>query len=840
MAMKDKAFLRISKQSSGDKEDDRQAVTNDPDTPTKRVRVDPLQFTSIQYPLYRPLAKLHSFIPTRPPQREGLCPKAKDWVEARVQYDSKAGRVKYVHQPQNHQQLNEVGNVIALNAAFDAYKDHLSTLEAGDFEFVSVLAESTPEKVRAWFREKQKECRQQGIMKQLREEARKEQKRTISRQLQYQQQRQQQQKGQMKRHDKRFQQQGKRQEHTTEEDEEEDAEEYEDEDEEEDEEFKRDEVSRKGSGYRQKRKHKNDSDFQDDDDDDDDDEFHIRSEHRRKPKQPKIPQRRALHQPLLQARSTKTTADESTTRARPEVKLIYGQVLQTTSCRSKVLDSRTLRCWECGHGRVGNCSFRDFRIMGLSSGEVKDNDPNDLQYEFFSDPSPDVLLDLELAGLSMSSASYILAHVGVCGLQFLERDVQVTYRNSQGLYRRQFPNQLQCNICKSMMICGYQMCKICGISLCFECEQKHSNLIKCRLGEQHDRSLFLTCVAFHESTAKILLMRLEQALHLLPTDMKMLGRRMTDITAKQENRRVQRVIVHKGYGSKPVKVSRIKVTMSTSRFQELWSQGYILVCYIYIEKTEWEPKSLLKAMDERELNVYDQCSKAVLQTRPLSVVLKRLVSRSEFEGAWIVEPLRNAVPELLAELMLQLPVQSYVQPMGQYNLARYLTPESKRTEPESKIYLCQRVTAEWDIFRAEERKLVELFLNERYGEKQPIKESFDPFIERSPYLDKDALKALYKDTGVKPRRVSLKEHGTIMIPAGCLHQARCLTGMILVSVTFVSPERLWATLDWYRDLKPQMINYMSDKGGLSELGLAPKVAVMSALAMMTFQSQSPS
>lgn len=130
----------------------------------------------------------------------------------------------------------------------------------------------------------------------------------------------------------------------------------------------------------------------------------------------------------------------------------------------------------------------------------------------------------------------------------------------------------------------------------------------------------------------------------------------------------------------------------------------------------------------------------------------------------------------------------------------------------------------WEIFRAEDRPRVETFLQTsnanssssrgRTGEMDPT----DPFTFGSTYLNDQQLHQLYEQTtperngqreegeneegeekeekeGVRPYRVEQAYGEVVMIPAGCLRQARFVYEATLVKVDFISPERASWTLE---------------------------------------------
>lgn len=138
----------------------------------------------------------------------------------------------------------------------------------------------------------------------------------------------------------------------------------------------------------------------------------------------------------------------------------------------------------------------------------------------------------------------------------------------------------------------------------------------------------------------------------------------------------------------------------------------------------------------------------------------------------------------------------------------------------------------WDIFQAEDRKKVEEFLHKQPGKKAALpKRCVDPYQDVVPYLKPQVLSRLHKATGVKPIRVELKVGEAIMIPAGCLRQAQYVQNAVTVAVDFVSPERLWATIDWCREKQQYAFAAPMSKTRRTEVFPAYDVAFYSSMAM---------
>lgn len=127
---------------------------------------------------------------------------------------------------------------------------------------------------------------------------------------------------------------------------------------------------------------------------------------------------------------------------------------------------------------------------------------------------------------------------------------------------------------------------------------------------------------------------------------------------------------------------------------------------------------------------------------------------------------------------------------------------------------------------------MEHFLREYVGKKPALpKQCVDPFQDTVSYLKPEMLNQLHKKTGVKATRVALKVDEAIMIPAGCLRQAQFVQNAVTVGVDFVSPERLWATIDWSREKQEYAFANPMSKTRRTDVFSAHDVAFYSSLAM---------
>lgn len=134
----------------------------------------------------------------------------------------------------------------------------------------------------------------------------------------------------------------------------------------------------------------------------------------------------------------------------------------------------------------------------------------------------------------------------------------------------------------------------------------------------------------------------------------------------------------------------------------------------------------------------------------------------------------------------------------------------------------------WDIYRSEDRPLVEAFLRKVMAERSS--EETDPFTYDSQYLSPRLKSRLYHATGIRATEVHQKMGEAVMIPAGCVRQARYLQGSIVVGLDFVSPERFAQTMDWSRTMR--RFNLERRGEGLDDVLQANALAFFGTIAML--------
>ncbi|KAG0030877.1 putative JmjC domain-containing histone demethylation protein 2C [Podila clonocystis] len=317
---------------------------------------------------------------------------------------------------------------------------------------------------------------------------------------------------------------------------------------------------------------------------------------------------------------------------------------------------------------------------------------------------------------------------------------------------------------------------------------------------------------------------------------------------------------------------RVSKDISQAEFQQHWAKGRILVFtdLQFIKRNVWSPHDLKKLSGTASVSVYDAV-KQMVTMEPMTTFFDRgFVGRDSKSiriiEAWPEKTLMEEAPRLYADLIKTLPVPMYTHPAGSYNLSKYLPSDwitqgpklhigegstdknvgsiRLRVENSDVLYACvyaerrERAIAKgdeavvWDIFQAEDREKVENFMRQSVGKKAaPPKRCVDPFQDIVPYLKPEVLSLLHKATGVKATRVALKVDEAIMIPAGCLRQAQFVQNAVTVEVDFVSPERLWATIDWCHEKQEYAFARPKSKTRRTDIFPAHDVAFYSSLAM---------
>ncbi|KAG0342384.1 putative JmjC domain-containing histone demethylation protein 2C [Podila horticola] len=798
---------------------------------TKRTKERPVDLNALQHSLYEPLGKTYPFLPTPVPMPPKLPQAAQDWLNQVIQQDQQTGRICFSHAPLLRP-FNE-NHLVVLRAAFDANKDRLDALKESFFEFTSAMAGCSAAQVRAWFsdqakehetkqqKEQRKQARLQMQQKQMQKQARK---------------RQQQQK---ERHVRRF---GQLQGHKS--------------------------PSRDREQIRL-------------------DRHRMRLENRPQNKQRSGTSRLlptdapALERTKIVSRVYIPEGRQvlQTTRCSSIVLNNRGIPLAWTQCKGCVLR------------KSGDmCTFLNFRLFEVVSMRDKDDPSKYLaNHDFYSDPSQDKEIYFDVEGLTQSDAEYILAYVGHFGKSLLKEELhaalgkesggsnkssKVTKSSSLGEYiRRPSPIRRFCYKCRVSIISRCHMCTNCGVELCTHCLTHDNGTLLCHEKAKHRKKQFVVCGRYHASTLRTMLQNVTVAMETLPRNLHLLS----DSTAAKAAQIGQ--MSEPGSSSKsesqgasmptPLRVSK---DISQAEFQQHWAKGRVLVFtdLQFIKRSIWSPKELKKLQGTASVTVYDAVKNTVT-VEPMTKFFSRGFMGRDPKSiriieAWPEKTLMEEAPRLYADLIKALPVPMYTNPAGFFNLSKYLPSDwitlgpklhigegstdknigsiRLSVEKSDVLYACvyterrEEAIANgdeavvWDIFQTKDRKKVEHFLREYVGKKPALpKQCVDLFQDTVSYLNPEMLNQLHKKTGVKATRVALKVDEAIMIPAGCLRQAQFVQNAVTVGVDFVSPERLWATIDWSREKQEYTFTNPMSKTRRTDVFSAHDVAFYSSLAM---------
>ncbi|KAG0211654.1 hypothetical protein BGX33_004157 [Mortierella sp. NVP41] len=394
--------------------------------------------------------------------------------------------------------------------------------------------------------------------------------------------------------------------------------------------------------------------------------------------------------------------------------------------------------------------------------------------DFHSDPGLDSLLCFLRDGLNWDAACHIFVHTLPFEQRMLERellhvlgrpdkklrkvDLALKAENHEDYVRRLSDDRQYCENCSGAIVAGYWMCCVCSEDLCLDCFNALRATTVCTKGQQHHRSQFIPCGKFHAGTLRKYLEDLRSLKRDLPKDSIEATKNAVSQPAKAAE--------PKPATSRPHFRPAAKAgadQLDPEAFRKLWMQGRVAV-YL-VSKYGDDNVSAIRCQDG-EYNLMDLAM---------------------YFSEWPEKPFSEALPELLEDLMQALPVPEYTDPKGMFNLASQFGSRNFGAIPLSaelsgSIYICIFSQAEtdalsWDVYRAEERPLMEAFLRKVMDEdKEGVDKSItDPFTFDSHFL---SLQLKNRETGVCALTVHQK-----------MSQARYGHGSILVGLDFVSPER---------------------------------------------------
>ncbi|KAF8930575.1 hypothetical protein BGZ47_000487 [Haplosporangium gracile] len=538
------------------------------------------------------------------------------------------------------------------------------------------------------------------------------------------------------------------------------------------------------------------------------------------------------------------------------------------------------------------CSFKEFRVFYVDSQDAgKDIASYRYGPDFSHDPSYDKALRFRRKGLDHEKACHIFAHTFPFGLSILERellhvlsrtglklrkfDLELGAPNHNDYVRCSLDDRQYCEKCKSAIVAGYWMCCVCGEELCLDCFGAFCDTTMCTKGRQHQRKQFVACGKFHAMTLQKYIAALRDFEQALPQAAIEAASKSVLLPATVA---VQKDSTKRGHYRLPVQYDASNLDLKT--FRHYWQQGKVLQVKGVGKrlKRSWTPKYLVSEHGEAQVDVI-RCQDA--KTKVMNMAKYFLNYFDDHKntdvwkmGDWPEEPFHKVLPELFEDLMQALPLPEYTNPNGVFNLAKYFPVHQVNAEISAKLYISQKqlekhkdfspmqLSAEmsdsiyictytqavtggaalwWDIYRAEDRPLIEAFLRTVMAEnknnnnkKKKQQEETDPFTYDSQYLSPRLKDRLYHETGVRATEVHQKDGEAVMIPAGCVRQARYLQKSIVVGLDFVSPERFAQTMEWSRALR--RFNLERKGEGLDDVLQANKLAFFSTVAMLNLQS----
>ncbi|KAF9019318.1 hypothetical protein BGZ52_003484 [Haplosporangium bisporale] len=391
-----------------------------------------------------------------------------------------------------------------------------------------------------------------------------------------------------------------------------------------------------------------------------------------------------------------------------------------------------------------------------------------------------------------ADSTYILTHIGGLAKPLLESELihlgshgdensqqgrgaslrLKDYISNSALIKPEF-----CCYCRACIFSAMFVCRHCAKTFCADCHASPKVLENslCLKDVSHQREMLSVCGRYPVSILKPLAERLHRAHKTLPNRVTApIAPHQHEFKASRRERATPRKNVTNNMILEYREPCRYHhADLYTLVFQEHWKQGDVLLLHYGSEdrfqSLNWDLYELVEQSGESTVHAI-QCSPS--------------------------------------------------QKMVQMNLDEY----RKQGERDTVVV--------WDIFRAEDRARVEAFLrrttgdnnnsrhrNRNKGNKIELMEPTDPFTNGNTYLDDEQLQQLYEETcgtglgrcdrdiknpekreGVRPYRVEQVYSEVLMIPAGCLRQARYVYDATLVRMHFMSPERMNSTIDWMEDV----------------------------------------
>ncbi|KAG0319204.1 hypothetical protein BGZ99_005243 [Dissophora globulifera] len=432
-----------------------------------------------------------------------------------------------------------------------------------------------------------------------------------------------------------------------------------------------------------------------------------------------------VHTRKRPAIATKPSAEDSSAVVMPPSPP-YIRVLQPYQCRG-LCERSSERCVACTTPKMvsGACRFRYFRYLASKTTDGSHRatqEPSDRP--FFSDTSADERLKFNKSALERADILYILSFTHAYARDLLEREIRHVEHASRvnnghlndsnketwaplaegdtgGYFRRPSADRQYCDHCKISMASGYWMCGVCGEEMCMDCYGTISNKSMCTKSRRHTMSQFVPCGKFHLSTLQWFKDSLKRRKLEIPDTSHPHGRR--SFTAS-EAVPTEITMVYR----EPMRAVAKEVTQD--EFRVRWTQGDAIVLSGQHElwRQSWSPESLVKhtgntlvtAMQAGSGRLKRTSVKKYFRDRFGSDAIDRRwrISARDFyllllllwpAMAWRSEIFQDDLKELRFELVQTLPLPQYTQPFGVYNLSRYFPVGRDRFELSPRLHVAQ-------------------------------------------------------------------------------------------------------------------------------------------------------
>ncbi|KAF8952599.1 hypothetical protein BGZ46_003433 [Entomortierella lignicola] len=331
---------------------------------------------------------------------------------------------------------------------------------------------------------------------------------------------------------------------------------------------------------------------------------------------------------------------------------------------------------------------------------------------------------------------------------------------------------------------------------------------------------------------------------------------------------------------KPLVSSADSITLE--EFRESWCRGEVIYLTGIGEhlKMDWSPKYLKAHHGKATVNTMDlqsqETENMTLEEYFNNYFLGKVTESARRMMEWPSDLFQDILEGHFRDLLQALPLRDYTRLRGAFNLVRYfpigqigvdLSPKLYPSqglgpkcneygsipiscEMSDSIYICvyenpfkkesneaSQLSSEgpscaviWDVYRAEDRRLVQEYIEQGIMAKRKSRLISDPFTFHSFYLSPQEQEKLYQEKGVRPYQVMQNLGDAIMIPAGCVRQARYIHDAILVGLDFVSPERLGVTLDWHKEWR--LLNLRRRCRRLADVLMAKDILFYTTLAVL--------